>query len=301
MAVMGAVLLSIGPGRLLAQTNPWDSVLSDSKWYVPAANLSAYMTPGTNLALPQLIADQTIWTLNGCVDGVFTGESNATFKKGEVESYSNTTMNGLVVGESGQVRIVFSDEDNPPTIGIGQMRVVDNTTYVEMQMISGSSDGVFVTHWAYMAAYGGDDASLPLLSPEWSWMEGTSWNLECADLFGMGETGTFQVSDYVNGYFWGTGSGPAGSAAASFSLIGSATPEGNVLFNILSGDTLTSLTGQISGDASNGAMGLRAYEAGAVGSVAMAQVVPEPGTVFLLALGGAMLVLQMLKRYESKG
>lgn len=292
------VLLVLGlPGRLMAQTNAWDSVLANSQWYVPPANLSAYMTPGTNLALPQLIGDQTIWQINGCVDGVFTGTSNATFKIGPVESFSNTTMNGLVIGASGQMRIVFSDGTNPPTIGIGQMREVNNATYVEMQMISGSADEVFVTHWAYMASGDGSSPELgiDLLSPEWSWMAGTSWNLECADLFGPGQTGTFQVSSYVNGYFWGTGSGPVGSEAASFSLIGSATPEGNVLFNILSGDTLTSLTGQISGDAANGAMGLRAYEAGEIGGVAMAQVVPEPGTVLLLVLGSVM-VWQVVRR-----
>jgi hypothetical protein len=79
-------------------------------------------------------------------------------------------------------------------------------------------------------------------------------------------------------------------------LIGSATPEGNVLFNILSGETLTSLTGQITGDATNGAMGLRAYEEGEIGGVALAQVVPEPGVVWLLALGGVVLGCRVLRR-----
>ena len=299
------VLVLFPSGHLQAQSTTWDDILSDSQWYVPAANLSAYMASGTNLADSQLIADQTVWAIGSCVNGVFTGTSTATFKVGPVENTAVSTMNGLVVTETGQLRIVFGNGDNPPTIGIGQMREVNNATYVEMQMISGSSGsgGVFITHWAYMASYDGNLASLPplvpsggLLSPEWNWMAGTSWNLECADLFGAGEVGSFSISNYTNGYFWGTGSGPEGSAAASFSLIGSATPEGNVLFNILSGDTLTSLTGQIVVLPSTGTMGLRAYEAGEVGSVAMAQVVPEPSNYGLIGLGVSLVLWRLRRR-----
>ncbi len=308
LALTAAAFLWAQPAPLLAQsTTTWDQLLTDSQWYVPAANLSAYMTPGTNLAAPQLIADQTIWTIGDCLNGVFTGTSNATLKiDPDTTSTSTATMNGLVVTETGQLRIVFNQEGVPPTIGIGQMREVDDVTYVEMQMLTGSGSGVFVTHWAYMAAYDGNPATLPpletnseLLSPEWSWMEGTNWNLECADLFGLGEAGAFHIDDYVNGYFWGTGSGPAGSDAASFTLIGSATPEGNILFNILSGDTLTSLTGQITGTAADGGMALRAYEAGDAGSLAAAQVVPEPATTLLLALGGIVLYAIRAKARRS--
>jgi len=303
LALALGVLACAQPAPLQAQTSIWDSILTDSQWYVPAANLSAYLAPGTNLAAPELIADQTIWTLGDSVNGVFTGTSVATFKIGPVTQTSTTSMQGLVVTESGQLRIVFSQEGAPPTIGIGQMREVEGATYVEMQMISGSTDSVFITHWAYMAAYDADSTVLPplvpeseLLSPEWSWMRGTEWTLECADLFGLDEAGAFHIDDYSNGYFWGTGSGPAGSEAESFTLLGSATPEGNILFNILSGDTLTSLTGQITGTATDGGMALRAYESGDVGSLAVAQVVPEPGAIWLLALGGLFLVRRALWR-----
>lgn len=286
-----------------AQSTTWDNLITDSLWYVPADNLLAYMASGANFASPQAVADQTIWNLGTCVNGVFSGTSNAEFKLGPVSFTSTTSMNGVVT-DSGQVRIIFTQPDAPATIGIGQVREINSTPFLEMQMITGLDD-LYITHWAYMAVYDGNPDSLPpleispsqLTSPEWSWMAGTEWNLQNDDLFGEGGTGTFSITDYVNGYYWGTGTGPEGSATETFSVLGSATPEGNILFNVLSGTTLTSLTGVISGTGATGQMLLRSYSTeGTFGEPGFAQVIPEPGAIALVVLGASALLWRRRSR-----
>lgn len=276
------------PLTLNAQSTTWDSLLSNSQWYVPAENLLAYLTSTTDLTDVTAAADQTIWQLGTATNGVFSGTSVATMQAGLFTFSSTSSMNGIVT-DSGQVRIAFSAPDAPTTIGIGQIRDISGTSYLEMQMMTGTA--FYVTHWAYMAAYNGDPDTLPplvlepeLLSPEWAWMDGTSWELECEELFGPGQLGEFLIEDYVNGYFWGSGTGPEGSAAETFTLIGSATPEGNILFNVLSDGLLTGLTGQISGDATDGSMVLRSYESLESFTTGAAQVVPEPHGLAVLGL-----------------
>lgn len=284
---IGLLALSL-PATLCAQSTTWDSFLSNTQWYVPAENLLAYLTPTTDLTEVTAAADQTIWTLGTATNGVFTGTSVATMQAGAFNFSSTSSMNGLVT-DSGQVRITFSSPDAPTTIGIGQIRDISGVNYMEMQMMTGTT--IYVTHWAYMAPYDGDPDTLPplvlepeLLSPEWAWMKETTWALECAELFGADQQGQFVIDDYVNGYFWGSGTGPEGSTAESFTLIGSATPEGNILFNVLSDGILTNLTGQITGDATNGAMVLRSYDSLESFTVGAAQVVPEPGGLAVLGM-----------------
>jgi hypothetical protein len=294
--LLAAALIGLAAARAGAES-PWDSLLTDSQWYVPSANLLAYLVPGSDLSDVQAAADQTVWELSTSVNGVFSGTSTATIRAGLLEINSTTSMNGLVT-ESGQVRIVFTAPDTPATIGIGQVRDVEGIPFIEMQMMTGAN-GLYVTHWAYMASYDGSPLPPPeispgqLTSPEWSWMEGTQWSFQNDELFGEDGTGFFSVEDYVNGYYWGTGTGPAGSAAESFTLIGSATPEGNILFNLLAGETLTSLTGMISGGGLDGVMVLRSYNSeGTFGNPGYAQVVPEPGTCALAALGAAVFLFR---------
>lgn len=296
LVAMLVLLVTAGSGQ--AQTNSWNAVMDNSKWYVPVENLLAYSASGTDLTDALPVADQTLWFIPSSVDGVFSGTSVASFKIGDTVTTSTTAMNGVVT-ESGQVRIFFTTPDAPTIIGIGQVREIESIPFMEMQMISGS-ESAYLTHWAYMAPYDGDPGSLPpleispdqLTSSEWAWMEGTSWNLQNDELFGEGGVGYFEVDAYHNGYYWGTGTGPLGSAAEEFSFIGSATPEGNILFNLLSGDTLTSLTGVISGTASTGEMVLRSYStAGTFGDPGMAQVVPEPSVLSLALLAGGAAIL----------
>ena len=105
------------------------------------------------------------------------------------------------------------------------------------------------------------------------------------ELFGPGGVGSFTITNYRNGYFWGSGSGPAGTLGESFTQLGSITPEGNVLFNVLTGQsvpTLLTLTGQITDKPLTARMALRTYEFSgsdpAFGAVGYAVIVPEPPT-----------------------
>lgn len=293
-----AAALALGPGTAPAQSE-WDDLLSNSEWYVPAENLLAYMTSPTSFANPIPIADQTLWEIGTCTDGMFTGTSNATLKSGSFESTSTASMNGLVT-PSGQVRIQFTQEGGPTVIGVGQMRNVEGVDYVEMQMITGGGSGPFVTHWAYMAEYEGQE--LPpleidggLRSQEWIWMKGTDWSLATPPSLGLGGPASFHVDNYLNGYFWGSGTSPNGD----FTLIGSATPEGNILYNFLLDGELVTLSGQITGNAENGAMALRNYTSlDDIGQIATAQVVPEPGVVGLLVLAAPGIFCLM--NYRSR-
>jgi len=290
------------------QSSTWDGILSNSQWYVPGDNLRSYIASGTNLADNAAVADQTLWTLGVATNGVFTGTSSTDLKEGAIVISSTRTMSGLVTTE-GQIRIVFTGTSGTTTIGIGQMREITGTTYMEMQMLT-SIGGSYLTHWAYMTPYDGNPETLPALdlpttpiSQEWAWMEDTTWNLASDGLFGPGGVGTFTLGTYDNGYYWGTGTGPEGSATESFSVIGSATPEGNILFDVLSDGVLTSLAGQIAGDATTGEMALRIYDAaGNPGDASVATVVPEPGTVALLmgALGSFLILRwRLMRKYHN--
>jgi hypothetical protein len=186
-----------------------------------------------------------------------------------------------------------------PVVGIGQFRQVSGTTAMQMQMISGQAGEAYTTHWAYMLPYTSGSFTPPdprpnddLTSTEWAWTPGTTWDYQSDQLFGPGGVGSFTITNYRNGYFWGSGSGPAGTPGESFTQLGSITPEGNVLFNVLTSSstpTLLTLTGQITGGPLTGQMALRTYEFSgsdpAFGVVGVAAVVPEPAA-WLLALAG---------------
>lgn len=48
-------------------SNRWDSLLSDSSWYVPAANLLAYRLDSSSPDTPIPAADQTIWSIGKAI------------------------------------------------------------------------------------------------------------------------------------------------------------------------------------------------------------------------------------------
>ena len=276
-----------------ASATGWDRLLSNSYWYVPKENLLAYMT-GTEsfIAPPPLVLwDQTLWSLGTAVDGRFMGSAQATFYVTPEFSFSQTTSVVGIATESGQIRMRFtSTSDGSTVIGIGQFREVAGTTAMQMQMISGQAGTAYTTHWAYMLPY--DPATftpptpLPnsdLTSQAWTWTLGTTWTFRSDELFGAGGVGTFTITSYRNGYFWGSGSGSDGSSNVSFTHLGSITPEGNVLFNVLTDSdspTLVTLAGQVTGGPMNGRMVLRTYEFSgsepAFGLEGFADVVPQP-------------------------
>lgn len=294
---------------VMAQSTNWDNMLQNSQWYVPSENLLAYMTSGTNLTSVLPVADQTLWSITNAVNGIFEGLTSATFTLGTniIAQSSNTIMSGLI-SSNGQVRIQFTATNGSVTTGIGQQRSIGGTNFIEMQMITGSggSNGTYTTHWAYMAPYSNTvlPTTLPtnqaLLSTEWSWIQGTTWSIHNQDLFGTNTAGTFSITNYANGYYWGIGTGPTGGLIDQFTLIGSATPEGNILFDVLdsSNFVMTSLTGVISGDTTNGAMTLRTYTFQTNGLYAgSAEVVPEPSTYALFGLGTLGLLVVMRRKF----
>ena len=286
-------------GAVHAQSTTWDSMLSNSFWYVPEENLLAYMTSGTSFTdpTPMAVSDQTLWSLGLATNGTFTGTAVATLRPVASPLLTITNTNTIATGivtDAGQIRMTFvSVTSGETTVGIGQVRTISGTDYMQMQMISGSSPAL-TTHWAYMAKYDPNTLVPPslfpdgtLLSQEWKWTDGSTWRLQSEDLFGRDGSGTFTITNYRNGYFWGPGTGPSDTVAASYTQIGSITPEGNVLFNVLIGGTLTSLAGQITGTGLTGQMVLRSYDGTSFGPAGYATVVtlPEPST-YAIALAG---------------
>jgi outer membrane autotransporter protein len=282
LAVFALTLVVASPLPAAAQSTVWDSVLSNTNWYVPVPNLIAYMASSQSFTTPPPIAvgDQTLWALGTASQGAFSGTSTASFRAGPISFSETTSMQGLV-SPSGQIVIVFTPVDGgTATIGIGQMRSIAGVPLMEMQMMTGSS--LLVTHWAYMTPY--DPATftppppVPIpanTSPQWSWTAGTTWRIASPTLFGTATPGTFKITNYGSGYFWGLGAAPVGSPSGNFTIMGSMTPEGNVLFSVLQNGVLTSLTGQIAGDPTTGAMLLHAYAAsGPFGSATSAQIAP---------------------------
>ena len=136
-----------------------------------------------------------------------------------------------------------------------------------------------------------------ITSPEWSWTAGTTWQITSQTLFGTNQPGTFKITNYNNGYYWGLGAAPLGSTVGNFTVLGSITPEGIVLFNVLNGgDAFTSLTGSITGDSSTGAMALRPYtgSGGPFGSASLAGIMPVSAiatgqTYFLSNVGSTVI------------
>lgn len=172
------------------------------------------------------------------------------------------------------------------TIGIGQMRRINGVELMEMQTITGS--GLTITHWAYMTPYNPNVFTPPsptqfvttnITSPEWRWSAGTTWQIRSQTLFGTPGLGTFKITDYSNGYYWGLGAAPLDSTSGNFTVMGSMTPEGNVLFGFLDDGVLTGLAGQIAGEGASGPVNVFGTLAGSgrVGTASVAGGTLAPG------------------------
>jgi outer membrane autotransporter protein len=254
---------------------------------VPTAQLLAYLSPKTGFSNPIPVGDQTLWTLGTATNGSFTGTSVAQLKIGPTLVIDTSTIRGFVTA-SGQITMLFTPTGGGAvTVGLGNMRTVNGVSSMEMQMITG--DTLLVTHWAYMLPYDPatftppPSAPVPANSvPQWAWTAGTPWRIVSPTLFGTQAPGRFVITNYQNGYFWGAGTAPSGSAASGFTLLGSVTPEGSVLFNTLSRGSLNSLYGAASGDASGAQMIASTYDlAGQLtgGLVTMSLVQPYGDTL----------------------
>ena len=224
---------------LFMTSNRWDQLLSDSTWYVPAANLLAYEVDSTT-SDPTPVSDQTIWSIGQAEGGRFTGQSYATIvNPSGVSNSVVTTMDGVVT-KSGQVRITFTNPVGSTITGIGQVRKVNGVEAIEMQMITGNN-GSYTTHWAYMlpltdsttppdpATDLGDQTSY--FSTKYRWLLGTRWKF---DSLGPKTKGVFTISGYRKGYFWGQGRERGSNE--TFDVLGSITPEGNFFLNAMDTD-----------------------------------------------------------------
>nr|WP_250152516.1 autotransporter outer membrane beta-barrel domain-containing protein [Ancylobacter radicis] len=296
---MSVIALACGAGPVRAQS-VWDPVISNSYWYVTVPQMLAYAAPPDDFSNPLPIGDQTLWALGTSVNGVFSGLSTGTLAIGPITSTSELTMQGMVTPD-GMVSIVFtSTTGGPSTIGLGVMQQVGGITTMEMQMIIGTNP--LVSHWAYMAPYDPATFTPPTaqvvpsnLSPQWAWTEGTPWRIVSPEAFGTSAPGTFIITGYKSGYFWGIGLRPDGT---QFSLLGSITPQGRVLFNITdSSAQLLSLYGGIAGDPSTAQMLLGTYDASALftGDITLTQVVrpyqeTAQATGTVSALGAAQVL-----------
>ena len=218
----------------------WDDLLSDSTWYVPAANLLAYKLDSSSPEVPIPAADQTIWSIGKATGGRFNGKSLAKIvdATGTV-TQSPTTMDGVVT-ERGQVRITFTTLSGSTITGIGQVRRVNGAQAIQMQMIA-SGDGSYTTHWAYMLPVSdgttppdpttdpGDQAAYR--SGSHSWLLGTRWDFQSPGPSRNQTRGRFTISAYHNGYFWGEGRERGNNK--TFQMLGSITPEGNFFLNAI--------------------------------------------------------------------
>lgn len=264
-AMIGIACETTRSASAWAQSSVWDSTISNTNWYVPTAQLLAYASPKTGFSNPIPIGDQTLWTLGTATNGSFTGTSTAQLKIGPSLVIDTTTIQGFVT-TSGQITMLFTPTGGGVvTVGLGTMRNVNGVTSMEMQMITG--DTLLVTHWAYMLPYDPATFTPPPAAPvpansvpQWAWTAGTPWRIVSPSLFGTQAPGRFVISNYQNGYFWGAGVAPAGSTAGGFTLLGSVTPEGSVLFNTLSRGNLTSLYGAATGNAAGAQMVASTYD-----------------------------------------
>ena len=50
-----------------------------------------------------------------------------------------------------------------------------------------------------------------ITSPQWNFTAGTTWRLSSPALFGTTAPGTFKITNYNNGYYWGLGAAPLAS------------------------------------------------------------------------------------------
>ncbi len=261
-ALGALVLLGAGTGIARAQSQ-WDSVISNSNWYVPFPLMLAYGTSGTSFANPFAVGDQTLWALGTSTNGVFTGTSSATLTIGPVVTTSSMTIQGTVT-DAGQITMLFNNGAALTTVGLGVMQQVGGVTTMEMQMITG--DTMMVTHWAYMTPYNPATFTPPaaqvvpaIASPQWAWTQGTPWRLVSPSLLGTTAAANIVITNYAGGYFWGKGVTPAG---ALFTFIGSMTPQGKVLLSTVpaSNPVVTNLYGEIEGDPRSAQMQLGVYD-----------------------------------------
>lgn len=89
--------------------------------------------------------------------------------------------------------------------------------------------------------------------------QGSKWTLADSRLPG-GPIAQFTITHYNNGYYWGSGT-TIGPSAQPLNVLGSVTPEGNVLFLIsVNGQSPITRSGQLTTAGTYGQVTLRSYD-----------------------------------------
>lgn len=276
-----------GVSRSSQTTSRWDW-LARTVWYVPASNLLSYVA-NRDLTNPRPISDQTLWDIRKCSDGRISGFA-AVYLAGS--STPTTRKFEGVVTKQGQIRIEFFSQDSSTTTGIGQMRYIGGQWRMQMQMATGTN--AIITHWAYMTqmrpgttppSSSNDPPAGSQLANNWRWLQNSRWNITDKSLFGGKiQAGTFKISRFQSGYFWGSG-----HSSEPFNVLGSVTPEGNVLLLISQGsDPPAVRTGQLKQTSSkSGVMTLRTYEGNPAIGLAWTVGKPFPGAIVTLGARSA--------------
>ena len=255
------------PLPAVAQSTVWDGVWTNSNWYVPVPNLIAYQSGSQSFDArradrrPDAVDDRHLrpWRFHRRQRG--HPERRLVRKLLEHEHAGRRHDGGANRHRVHVHQRQRSGDDRHRPDARNRRRAAGRDADDHRQP-------VLVTHWAYMAPYNPATFTPPpptdvihadVTSPQWRWTASTTWSLVSQPIFASSNPGTFKITNYNNGYFWGIGVGPQGSAVGNFTLLGSMTPEGNVLFNTLVDGTLTSLSGLITGDPATGAMALFPY------------------------------------------
>ena len=182
-AVLFIVSLSAATTAAYAQSTQWDSILSNSNWYVPVPGLIAYGSGNVSFYQPPPIAfgDQTLWALGTATNGVFTGQSNAVFDINGISSTSAQSMQGVVLDIGPDRHRVQparrTEHDRHRPDARDRRRAADgNADDHRLELL--------VTHWAYMTPYNPAVFTPPspsqscrpnVTSPQWRWTAGTTW------------------------------------------------------------------------------------------------------------------------------
>jgi len=292
--MLAILLILVGTHITLAQSPDYTSILqSNPYYYVPQDDTLAFQSSLTGFA-PLPVGDQTLWNITNTYSS-----NNSTYFTGIATAYINTTNASTssisgTINSSGDVYINFITSSGT-NVGVGQFVNVSGTSQFLMQTHSGSAAS-YVNHWAYMTPTNSLNqitlqsesilATYPTNSiwNQYSWIDGTHWIYNDSVLQG---SGFFSINSYTNGYFVGDG---LTKSLEPFAFLGSATPNGSILFNYTgtTGNYLGSLFGNIDGTTMN----FVSYDS--TGNPTLngtAQLIPEPSTYTLMGLGALALIV----------
>jgi uncharacterized protein YhjY with autotransporter beta-barrel domain len=232
----------------------WDSVLSNKNYYDPTPNhliYEAFLGAGLNNPIP--FGTLVTWAFGPVVNGQWSGTAYGTSYQAGNYIYNPQTLTGSV-DANGNWKILFTNTDSGKVvIGIGSMELYNNIWSPVAQTFS--TGNPIMTHWAYNVPYDPSVFTPPgaenyqvypsITSPGNAWFQGTTWKITNKSFFGSNSPGSITFTNFNNGFIWGVGNGPSGSANSSFSAIGSVTPYGKVLVGLLSNGQLNVMWGSM--------------------------------------------------------